>query len=44
MEKADLGAALGFVHVVRGDEHRGAVISEFVEQIPDLLAMDGIEP
>ena len=42
-EEADGGAAFGFVHVMGGDEDGRAVVGEFVEEIPDLLTVDGIE-
>src|SRR5260370_24342195 len=40
----DVAAALGFVHVVRGDEERDAVPRKFEEEIPELAASDGVDP
>src|SRR6266705_1793627 len=39
----DVAAALGFVHVVRGDEERDAVPGKLEEKIPELAARDGID-
>ena len=44
MQKTDLGAALGFIHVMRRDENRDAVVAQLVEQIPHLLPVHRIEP
>ena len=43
IDKADIGAALRFIHVMRGDENRDAAVAQIVEQIPHLLAMHRIE-
>ena len=37
-------AALGLVHDVAGDEHRGAVVGEPVEQRPEVAAQHRVEP
>src|SRR6267143_4997720 len=39
----DVAAALGFVHVMGGDEERDAMTGKFEEQIPELAARDGID-
>src|SRR5258707_492674 len=39
----DVAAALGLIHVVRGDEKRDAVSGELEEQIPELAARDGVD-
>ena len=43
VEVADLAAALGLVHVVRGDEQRDALGGELEQQIPQLAARDRID-
>ena len=43
VEVADLAAALGLVHVVRGDEQRDALGRELEQQIPQLAARDRID-
>src|SRR6266404_992611 len=40
---SDVAAALGLVHIVRGDEERDAVAGKLEEQIPELAARDGID-
>ena len=39
----DVAAALGFVHVVRGDEEGDAVAGKFEEEIPELTACDRVD-
>src|SRR5882762_3165267 len=39
----DVAAALGLVHIVRGDEERDAVAGKLEEQIPELAARDGVD-
>ena len=43
VEVADLAAALGLVHVVRGDEERDALGGELEQQVPQLAARDRID-
>src|ERR1041384_8769785 len=43
MQKTDLSAALRLVHVMGRDENRDAVVTQFVQQIPHLLAMHWIK-
>src|SRR6266849_9161574 len=40
---SDMVAALGFIHVVRGDEKRDAVSGKFEEKIPELAPRDRID-
>src|SRR5258706_4780986 len=40
---SDVAAALGLVHIVRGDEERDAVAGKLEEQIPELAARDGVD-
>src|SRR5712692_9482613 len=40
----DVAAALGFVHVVSGDEERDAVAGKLEEEIPELAARDRVDP
>src|SRR5712691_3120232 len=39
----DMAAALGFVHVVSGDEEGDAVTGKLEEEIPELAARDGVD-
>src|SRR5229473_5066398 len=43
IDVGDVAAALGFVHVVRGDEKRDAVAGEFEEEVPELAAGDRVD-
>ena len=43
INKADLGAAFRFIHVMRRDKDRLAGAGQVVEQIPDLLAVHRVE-
>ena len=43
VDVADLAAALGFVHVVRGDEQRDALGGELEQQIPQLAARHRVD-
>ena len=43
VDVADAAAALGLVHVVRGDEEGDALAGELEEQIPQRAARDGID-
>src|ERR1700742_871127 len=38
----DVAAALGFVHIVGGDEEGDALAGKFEEKIPELAAGDGV--
>jgi len=40
---SDVAAALGFVHVMSGDEKRDAMTGKLEEKIPELAARDGID-
>src|SRR6266849_3920505 len=43
VDVGDVAAALGFVHVMGGDEKGDAVAGEFEEEIPKLAARDGVD-
>ena len=43
IDVGDVAAALGFVHVMSGDEKGDAVGGKFEEKIPELAARDGID-
>src|SRR6266851_340581 len=40
---SDVAAALGFVHVMRGDEKGDAMAGKLEEEIPELAARDGVD-
>src|SRR5258708_1670025 len=43
IDVSDMIAALGFVHVVRGDEKRDAMSGEFEKKIPKLASRDRVD-
>src|SRR5467141_2175851 len=43
IDVSDMGAALGFVHVVSGDEKRDAMTGKLEEEIPELAARDRVD-
>ena len=43
VDVADVGAALGLVHVVRGDEQRHAAGGQLEQQVPQLPPGDGVD-